>query len=157
MEEATRRVAVLYQTCYMLNGISWWVYLLSLVAWKGYITFSKSLLNDLFINFVKGWCVVSSPVFPRVVCLGERWGEEADHHPVASPAWGTSGSPGLFNRKCTRRGTAQWGGWPARRLKTLTTSSSASLKRTHTTDPERCLNCVFVVIFKWTIISASQS
>lgn len=32
MKEAARRVAVLYETCYMLDGVSWWVYLLSLVA-----------------------------------------------------------------------------------------------------------------------------
>ena len=43
------------------------------------------------------------------------------------------------------RGTAQGEGWPARWLETHTSSSSASLKRTHTSDPERCLNCVLVL------------
>ena len=71
MEEAERKVALLYQTCYLLNGISWLVYLLHLVAYKEYITFSKSFLNDLFVNFVKDRCVGTSPVFPRVGCLGE--------------------------------------------------------------------------------------
>lgn len=91
---------------------------------------------------MKDRCVGTSPVFPRAGCLGELWEEDRDHWPVVSPAWGTICCSGLFSWEYTWGGQTLWEWALARWLETDVISCSASLKRTHTANPERYLKCV---------------